>query len=85
MSCTQLEVVDRAARGRCLALPLLCAASGYVLRATVTTRFTARRNEAQHINDRLYAALAGALDGDTDAAQPEPSRAFDAVFASLSS
>ncbi len=41
-------------------LLLLCSAAGYVLEATVTTRFTARRNQAQHINDRLYAALAGA-------------------------
>ncbi len=41
---------------------LLCAASGYVLQATVTTRFTARRNETQHIIDRLYAPLADALD-----------------------
>ena len=56
-----------------------------MLRAHVTTRFTARRNEAQHINDRLYAALAGALDRDTDAAQPEPSRAFDAAFATPTS
>jgi hypothetical protein len=42
-------------------LPDICAASVYALWRTVTTRFRPRSGETQHINDRLRAALAGAL------------------------
>ena len=42
-------------------LPLLCAASGYALWRSLTARFPAPRDETQHINDHLRAALAVAL------------------------
>ena len=63
MSCTQLEVVDRAARGRCLALPLgTTTSSARILQAETIARHAKRQSAVRKVRRRVMVHVPVHLD-----------------------